>query len=145
MLTTKWGGILHFTGNWQAPANFSLTLDRPGRRYEMRPFEAATIYEGMDMTTPTAENPIRTYRPKQFGNVNLNETDYHCKPGLVGRALALAALVRGDDPGPAARLEDAHADLELAESLVGQALPKEKSVHSSVAAGGEPPPQATRA
>ena len=145
MLTTDRGDILHFTGNWQAPANFSLTLDRPGRRFEMRPFEAATIYEGMEVTPPTAEEPIRTYKPKQVGKVDLDETDYRCKPGFVGQARALAALIRGEDPGPAARLEDAHADLELAEGLVGQALPKEISGHSAVAAGGEPPRQATRA
>lgn len=127
VLTSARGDVLHFTGNWQAPANFSLTLDRPGRRFEVRPFEAATVYEGMEVTPPTAENPVRTYKPKQVETVGLEEVDYRYKPGFLNQALALAALVRGDDPGDAARLEDAYAALVLAENLAGQSLPAVRS------------------
>ncbi|MCH8882342.1 MAG: hypothetical protein IIA41_02460 [SAR324 cluster bacterium] len=28
------GGAIEVTGNWQAPANFALTIDRPGRRVD---------------------------------------------------------------------------------------------------------------
>lgn len=125
VLTTDRGDILELTSHWQVPANFSLTLDRAGRRFDIRPFEAATIYEGMEVTEPTEENPIRSYRPKPVAKVELDEVDRRFKPGFVAQAHALAALARGESPGPAARLEDAYAILELAEQLVGQTLPKE--------------------
>ena len=137
VLTSARGDILHFTGNWQAPANFSLTLDRPGRRFEVRPFEAATIYEGMDVTPPTAENPVRTYKPKQVSTVGLEDVDFRYKPGCVNQALALAALVRGDDAGEAARLEDAHAALVMAEGLAGQSLPASNTASSWTGTGAE--------
>ena len=109
--------------NWQTPANFGLSLHRPGRRFEVLPFEAATVYEGMEVTEPTEEVPIRSYRPKPVERVGLDGMDYRFKPGFVAQAQALAAMVRGRDPGPAARLEDAHAVLNLAERLAGQTLP----------------------
>ena len=122
-LTTKRGDILEVMANWQTPANFALSLHRPGRRFEVLPFEAATVYEGMEVTEPTEEVPIRSYRPKPVERVGLDGMDYRFKPGFVAQARALAAMVRGGDPGPAARLEDAHAVLNLAERLAGQTLP----------------------
>lgn len=124
VLTSSRGDILEFTGNWRAPANFALTLDRPGRRLEVRPFEAATIFEGMEVIEPTVQVPIRAYRPKLAGKVELDQVDYRFKPGFVAQARALAAMVRGEDPGPAARLEDAHAALALAEELAGEVCPR---------------------
>ena len=80
VLTTDRGDILEFTGNWEAPANFSLTIDRPGHRLEVRPFEVATLYEGMEVTEPTVEIPIRRYSPKRVGQVSLDEVDRRFSP-----------------------------------------------------------------
>ena len=44
-LASPRGDLLQFTANWRTPWNFALSLDRPGRRFELRPFEAATVYE----------------------------------------------------------------------------------------------------
>ena len=119
-LVAKNGSVVQFTANWGVPANFSLTLDRPGHRLELCPFEEATIYEGMKVQEPNAETPIRTYSPSEVGRVHLEEIDRRFKPGFVEQAKALLALFRGEPPGPAARLEDAYQVLEQSEQLVGQ-------------------------
>jgi predicted dehydrogenase len=74
----------------------------------------------MEVVEPTPETPIRTYTPKMARRVELDQRDRDFKPGFYAQARALAAIVRGEDPGPAARLEDAYRVLELAEQLVGE-------------------------
>jgi predicted dehydrogenase len=119
-LSTDTGSVVQFTANWQTPANFALVLDQPGRRFELRPFEAAAVYEGMEIVEASDEVPVRRYLPKKVHSINLDEWDTRFKPGFYAQAQALAALLRGDDPYPAARLEDAYAVVELAEQLAGQ-------------------------
>ena len=123
LIETDAGTVLQFTANWGAPANFSLSLDRPGRRLELKPFEAATIFEGMEVREPTRETPIRSYVPTRIGRIDLDDVDSRFKPGFVGQAEALGRLVRGEDPAPAARLEDAYEALKLAETLAGRQYP----------------------
>lgn len=121
-LVTPRGDLLHVLGNWGAPTNFALTLDRPGVRCELRPFEATTFYEGMDLLEPTPERPIRTYTPRVSQTVRLDEIDTRFKPGFVRQAEAFARLCTGDDPSPAATLTDARAVLAIAEAIVGAPL-----------------------
>jgi predicted dehydrogenase len=123
LFTTDRGDILQLTCNWQTPANFGLTLDRPGRRFELKPFESSNVYEGMEITEPTSNQPIRSYKPKLVNMVALEDVDQSFKPGFFAQAQALMAMVRGEDPGPAARIKDAHAALSLAEELVGHTFP----------------------
>jgi len=119
LLQSPRGDVVQFVGNWGTPANFALTIDRPGRRLELRPLEAAAVFTGMEVVEPTAEVPIRSYRPLQTGRVDLDDVDARLKPGFFAQAEAFARLCRGEDPAPAARLEDAHAALVLAEALAG--------------------------
>ncbi|MCR4336259.1 MAG: Gfo/Idh/MocA family oxidoreductase [Candidatus Omnitrophica bacterium] len=114
--------LIQFTAHWQAPDNFSLTLDRVGRRFELRPFESASVFEGMEVVDPTPEIPVRTYRPKMVEKIDLEEHDKRFKPGFFLQAQAFAAMVRGENPKDAARLEDAYAALVLAEQLAGKYL-----------------------
>ncbi|MCI0440238.1 MAG: Gfo/Idh/MocA family oxidoreductase [Chloroflexi bacterium] len=119
-LRSKSGSIIQFAAMWQSPDNFSLTLDRAGRRFELRPFESAALYEGMEVVGPTPETPIRAYRPKLAARVELEEWDRQLKPGFYAQAQALDALARGECPQDAARLEDAYSALALAEDLAGE-------------------------
>ncbi len=119
LLRSARGDLLQFVGNWGTPANFALTIDRPGRRLELRPLEAGAVFTGMEVVEPTAEVPLRSYRPQQTERVDLDEVDARLKPGFFQQAQAFARLCRGDDPAPAATLEDAHAALALAEALAG--------------------------
>lgn len=119
-LITPNGSVVQFTANWGSPANFSLDINRPGRRLELRPFEAAVAYEGMEVQEPTDQTPIRTYVPKTVGVVDIGDIDRQFKPGFVAQAQALGALVRGEETVPAARLVDAYEVLKLAEQLAGE-------------------------
>lgn len=122
-LTTESGAVLQFTANWGASANFSFTIDRSGRRYEMKPLEIATIYEGMDVVDPTPEVPIRSYQPRVVDRVDFTPDDLTFKPGFVAQARAFAEMIQGRDPGTGATLADAFAVLKLAEQLAGQTYP----------------------
>ncbi len=122
LLRTERGDACTLAGNWGAPANYAFSIDRAGRRMELRPFEVATIYEGMEVHEPTPEVPVRRYEPRAAETVNLDAVDARFKPGFVGQAEAFARLCRGEDPHPAARLADAHAMLVLCEQLIGAAI-----------------------
>jgi predicted dehydrogenase len=120
VLTTERGDLLQVTGNFASTSNFSLVLNRPGRRFDLLPFEAATIYAGMEILPPNAEYPIRRYIPKKSTQINLDNIDLQEKPGLVGEAMALLAMVQGGQPPECtARLGDALAVTALCEQITG--------------------------
>jgi hypothetical protein len=118
--------VIQLTGNWGTAANFALCLDRPGRRIELRPFELASIYEGMEVLEPSDDTPIRRYVPKVRDQIALDGADRVEKPGFVQQALAFRALFQNGAPSltDAARLEDAEAAMALAEALLGQVHPE---------------------
>jgi predicted dehydrogenase len=119
LLNEHTGVVVQLTANWGAPANFAIGLHRPGRRIELLPFEAGTIYEGMEVAEPTPETPIRRYLPHVLERMEIPQDDVRYKPGFVAQARALRILVEGGDPWPAASLEDAYQALRLAEQLAG--------------------------
>lgn len=120
IFTADGGSTVQLSANWKTPANFTLTLDHPGRRLELKPFEEAAVYEGMEIIEPNPESPIRSFRPKRTEQVKLDEWDYILKPGFLGQAKAFLTLINGGNPSPAATLEDAHEALKLAEQLTGE-------------------------
>ena len=123
VLATQRGDLVQVTGNFAATANFSLVLNRPGRRFELLPFEAATIYGGMEVLPPDAEYPIRRYVPKKSTQISLDSIDLQEKPGFVGEAGVLLAMVKGERPPEfVARLSDALAVTTLSEQLAGVTL-----------------------
>jgi len=123
VLSTQRGDIIQFTANWGTPANFSISLHRPGRRLDLSPFEVATIFEGMDTLPPSDEYPVRRYIPRETGRVSLDDLDLREKPGFVRQALALKSLVEtGVRPPEAASLHDAMMAIRLCEELAGVQL-----------------------
>ena len=123
ILVSDSGALLQFSAHFGAPANFALTLDQAGMRYDLKPFEIATIYKGINVVEPTPKTPIRQYLPKAIESINPLDEDIKFKPGFVAQSRAFAALISGDDTGQAARIEDAHIVLRLAEQLAGTKLP----------------------
>lgn len=115
------GDLITVTCNWGTPANFALTVDFPGRRLELRPFERAAVYDGMDVLEPSDETPVRRYVPRASQHVDLDPVDIREKPGFVAQAAVFAGMLDGTPPpaGPAT-LADAEAALRLAESLLGE-------------------------
>ena len=123
VLGTKRGDLVQVTGNFATSANYSLVLNRPGRRFELLPFEAATVFAGMEVHLPDAEYPIRRYLPKRASQISLDDIDLKEKPGFVGEALALLAMIRGEQPPEfTARLADALAVTTICEQLTGITL-----------------------
>ncbi len=120
MFSSESGGVIQFSAKWKNPDNFSLTLDMTDHRLALRPFELATIYEGMEVVDPTPDMPIRTYMPKVIGKVELDAHDRLFKPGFLAQAQAFFDLVNGRFPDNAARLDDAYSALVLAEQLAGE-------------------------
>lgn len=118
LLTTERGDQLTFVGNWKAPDNFKLSLDRPGERYFLCPFEHGVRFDGMSVIEPTPEAPIRRYVPKEAEVIPLTGADLTFKPGFVAQAMAFKTLVEtGTPPEVAASFEDGVAILRLCEAL----------------------------
>jgi hypothetical protein len=123
LLSTPRGDVVQLSSPWSAAGNFSLTLDRPGRRCELLPFEVMNLYEGMEVQQPTPEYPIRRYLPRRIRQVMMAGIDLVEKPGFVAETNALKAMMAGDDAPPAAaRLTDALAVTTLCEDLTGVTL-----------------------
>lgn len=105
-----------------APANFAIDIYAQGRFAQMRPLENFIEYDGIAVHEPTAEVPIRTYRPKPAEPafaIAARDLDY--KPGFLQQARALHAMTEGIGVSslPAgASLADALSVLELAERIV---------------------------
>ena len=123
LLTTARGDLLQLACPWGTSANYSLTLNRAGRRFELLPFEIGTLYEGMEVEPPSREYPIRRYLPKPVRRVPLTGVDLEQKPGFVGEAEALGSMIAGNSPPEfTARLEDALAVTTICEELTGVTL-----------------------
>lgn len=117
-LKSQRGDVIDLLGNWGTPANFALSLDRPAKRLELRPFELLTVYEGMDVLPPSEEFPIRRYVPRVSKRVTLDEIDVKEKPGFVRQAEEFAAMMEGHPPVIGATLEEASKVMELCQRIV---------------------------
>jgi predicted dehydrogenase len=123
-LKSQRGDVIDILGNWGTPANFALSLDRPKKRIEMRPFELLTVYEGMDVVSPTDDFPIRRYVPKVVERVTLDEIDLREKPGFVGQAEEFAAMMDGHSPVIGATLEQAGEVMNLCQRIIEMSTPQ---------------------
>ena len=74
------GDLCSVSANWNAPANFSLTIDRGSERFELRPLEMGALYRGMEVVPPTAETPVRTYKPIKVIDFVLSDKNSMLKP-----------------------------------------------------------------
>ena len=117
--TSKRGDLCSISTNWNAPANFSLTIDRDGERFELRPLEIATVYRGMEVIEPSQEIPIRRYVPQAVKKIVPPDHEVKFKPGFVDQARALRGLLEGTRSPIAASLTDARVALEFAERMLG--------------------------
>nr|MBU6203124.1 Gfo/Idh/MocA family oxidoreductase [Acidobacteriota bacterium] len=109
-------GSIHL--NWNCPANFSLVLDRAPRRFELRPFEMGSMYEGMEVIEPSVEFPVRRYVPKVINQVSSFPGPDGVKPGFLEQARSLMQRVQtGEWDARSATLEDAAFAADTAKLL----------------------------
>ena len=115
---SKRGDLCSVSANWNAPANFSLTIDRGNERFELRPLEMGALYRGMEVVPPTAETPVRTYKPIKVTDFVPSDKNSTLKPGFLGQCQALMNKIEGKHSDVAATLHDAKIALQFAEALI---------------------------
>jgi predicted dehydrogenase len=115
---SKRGDLCSVSANWNAPANFSLTIDRGNERFELRPLEIGALYRGMEVVPPTVETPLRTYKPIKVTNFAPSDDNSALKPGFLGQSQALLNQIDGKHSDVAATLHDAKIALQFAEALI---------------------------
>jgi predicted dehydrogenase len=112
------GDVCSIVANWNAPANFALTIDSGDERFELKPLEEGAFYKGLEVVQSSSSGR-RTYVPKKIASfLELNDSDIY-KPGFLGQAQALLDLTHGKRSTVAATLKDAKAALLFAEALIG--------------------------
>jgi predicted dehydrogenase len=117
--TSARGDLVQLTAAWNTPDNFRCTCSWSDARYELRPFEVGTLYEGIDVVEPTSDHPVRRYVPRPA--TQDFATSPGGKPGFVEQARALVLMAGGGPPEPGATLDDALAALRLAGDLLARA------------------------
>jgi predicted dehydrogenase len=111
------GDVCSIVANWNAPANFALTIDSGDERFELKPLEEGAFYKGLEVVQSSSSGR-RTYVPKKIASfLELNDSDIY-KPGFLGQAQALLDLTHGKRSTVAATLKDAKAALLFAEALI---------------------------
>lgn len=94
VVTSEHGHVGTIVLNWNCPANFSLVLDHAPQRFELRPFELGTLYDGMDVVEPSSEVPVRRYVPKAVSQTSSFPGPDGVKPGFLAQATSLMRRVR---------------------------------------------------
>lgn len=118
VFTTSRGDAGVIVANWNAPANFAITVDTAVERVELRPFEIATRYHGMEVVDPTPETPIRRYLPRVVDHSQVPDRDLKFKAGFIAQYEAFKKLLNGHRDPRAAGVMDARKALLIAEAFV---------------------------
>ena len=111
------GDVCSIVANWNASANFALTVDSGDERFELKPLEDGALYKGLEVMQ-SGSLGRRTYVPKQIASFSEPIDSDGYKPGFLGQAQALLELAHGKRSTVAASLNDAKAALLFAEALV---------------------------
>lgn len=121
MLTTEIGMRCIVYCVWGSPSNFMVSLEGSGARFELKPLEVGTRYEGMTVVEPTDLFPLRTYSPRQVEVVGLDPRLMDFKPGIVEQMREFQEFVIGNSsPTSLATLDDALVAQTLARQLIGE-------------------------
>ncbi len=113
--------LIQFIGNWGASDNFSLSVFRDSKKFELKPYEELSIYNGIDIIQPNNKNSIRKYSPKLVDKITLESIDKHIKPGFYQQSTAFLELIKNKTKSNmSATLIDALKNIEMCEKLVGK-------------------------
>ena len=119
LLKSQRGDIITLVLNWNSPANFCITLEADKKRIEVRPFEIASEFEGMEVIEPTEDFPLRRYVPKKKSEISSFPTGADLtKPGFVGQAKEIADIIKGNMPQKSAGIMDAYKVQKLLHNIL---------------------------
>ena len=109
--------------SWNAPANFSVTVDRGDERLVLLPIEAIKRYRGMEVGASPHGSALRMYQPRLAAESWLGPSPGNIKPGLVEQATEFIQLVTGQlqTPMRLATTVDALRALSEAEAILAVA------------------------
>lgn len=117
-VVTEAGHVGSIVLNWNCPANFALVLDRAPKRFELKPFEIGTTFEGIDVIQPSIEVPIRRFVPRLIHQADSFSSIDGMKPGFFEQAQSLmSAVQRGEWDSRSATISDAVFVAEVAHIL----------------------------
>lgn len=103
---------------FNAPENTSIKYWKDGLNLELSPIEIFRKSEGMEVSPPTRENPIKTYK-KSFNKWQISNVDQEAKPGFIRQYQAFKSFVDANDNSVRlATLGDARRVMELAHEIV---------------------------
>ena len=120
LLRSKTGHLISLSMNWNAPGNFTLSIDDAIERLDLIPFEKFQRYKGMNVIEPNNEYPIRRYAPNLLHSGSVfDTTPPEIKPGFFGQAYEFSRLFEGNPAKVSANLTDAYNAQLLAEQLMG--------------------------
>lgn len=101
------------------PTNSYIRIFAPNKVFELIPIENLCIYDGMEMISASAKNPIKVYKPTSSTKFILDKSDAEFKPGFVSQYREFRELVDGKVPQISADLNDALIVLKAAEDIIG--------------------------
>ena len=109
---------IHVQGNFDTPANTSMTFNFSKKIYELRPMEQMAVYEGMTVERETPEIPIRRYVPQVTQTFYV---DTRFKPGFLGqmRNFVETCVSKTTANVVGCTLHDALAVIKLCEEIRG--------------------------
>ncbi len=100
-------------------ANFCITLEAGTKKVEVKPFELASVFEGMEIIEPTEDLPLRRYVPKKINEISSFPTSSDLsKPGFVGQAKEIAGIIKGNKPEKSAGIMDAYKVKKLLHEIL---------------------------
>lgn len=119
ILKSRDGCLIDLSMAWNAPLNFSLSIDNGDERVQLEPFETFRLFKGLERVEPTDEFPLRRYFPQKIKEFDVfTGANKDLKPGFLGQALDFMSLFNGVPSNNSANLQDAYRALKLVEAIL---------------------------
>lgn len=114
-LTSNRGDLILIKMNYNASANFSITIDAAPVRFILKPLEILTIIDGMEVKLPDKHVPVRRYEP----NVRDQKfADLSFKPGFINQFKEFKSMLDGESRVKGASLNDTLNTIRLVENII---------------------------
>ena len=117
-LTANDKHLINMVINYNASANFSITIDSQPTRYVLRPLELLTKISGMQVIEPTESIPVRRYQPLVVGEQITDKNSNLFKPGFLGQAREFFEMLQGEPIKNGATLFDSYCAILMAEQII---------------------------
>ena len=92
--TSKKNHHILLDNSYNSSENFSINIVSSAQRLELSPIEIASFYQGMNITEPSSQMPLRVYRPilkKQY----IEDGNSNYKPGFYNQAKDFMSFCKG--------------------------------------------------